>query len=76
MIQWVAFMRNKSVFDQFLKFHMKMLLGDLNTEVGKEDIFKPTVQNKSLHEINNDRWQLVTQLLTDQNTQGGAKIPI
>jgi hypothetical protein len=48
---------------------MKMLLGDLNTEVGKEDIFKPTVQNKSLHEINNDRWQLVTQLLTDQNTQ-------
>jgi hypothetical protein len=38
----------------FLIYHMKILLGDFNAEVGKEDIFKPTIGNKSLHEISNN----------------------
>jgi hypothetical protein len=38
------------VFDQFLKYHVKILLGDLNAKVGGEDIFKPTIWNESLHE--------------------------
>jgi hypothetical protein len=33
---------------------MKMLLGDFNAKVGGESIFKPTIQNKSLHDISND----------------------
>jgi endonuclease/exonuclease/phosphatase family metal-dependent hydrolase len=32
---------------------MKILLGDLNAKVGKEDIFKLTIWNESLHEISN-----------------------
>jgi hypothetical protein len=40
--------------DQFLKYHMKILLGDFSAEVGKEDILKQTIVNESLHEINND----------------------
>jgi hypothetical protein len=28
------------VFDQFLKYHMKILSGDSNTKIGREDIFK------------------------------------
>jgi hypothetical protein len=44
----------KRVFDKFLKRHMKILLGDFNAKVGREDIFKPTIGNESLHEINND----------------------
>jgi hypothetical protein len=35
------------VFDQFLKYYMKMLLGDFNEEVGKEDIFKLTIGNEN-----------------------------
>jgi hypothetical protein len=31
-----------------------MLLGDFNAKVGREDIFKPTIGNGSLHEIIND----------------------
>jgi hypothetical protein len=42
------------VFDKFLKYHMKILSGDFNAKVGREDIFKPTIGNESLHEISND----------------------
>jgi hypothetical protein len=33
---------------------MKILLGDVNAKVGREDIFKPTIGNESLNEISND----------------------
>jgi hypothetical protein len=32
-------------FDKFPKYHTKILLGDFNAKVGKEDIFKPTIWN-------------------------------
>jgi exonuclease III len=38
------------VFDQFLKYHIKIWLGDFNAMVRREDIFKPTIGNESLHE--------------------------
>jgi hypothetical protein len=33
------------VFDKFPTYHMKILLGDFNAKVGREDIFKPTIRN-------------------------------
>jgi hypothetical protein len=42
------------VFDKFPKYHMNILLGDFKAKVGREDIFKPTIGNKSLHKISND----------------------
>jgi hypothetical protein len=44
----------KHAFDKFQKYHMKILLGDFNAKVGREDIFKPTIGNESLHKISND----------------------
>jgi hypothetical protein len=41
------------MFDKFPKYHMKILL-DFNAKLGREDIFKPTIGNESLHEISND----------------------
>jgi hypothetical protein len=32
------------VFDRFPKYHTKILLGDFNAKVGREDIFKPTTE--------------------------------
>jgi hypothetical protein len=32
---------------------MKISLGDFSVKVGREDIFKPTVGNESLHKISN-----------------------
>jgi hypothetical protein len=42
------------VFDEFSKYHMKRLLRDISVKLGRQDIFKPTVRNQSLHEITND----------------------
>jgi len=40
--------------DRFPKCHMKILLGDFNAKVGRENIFKPTIGNESLHQDKND----------------------
>jgi hypothetical protein len=41
----------EQVFDKFPRYHMKIVLGDFNDKVGRENIFKPTIGNESLHEI-------------------------
>jgi hypothetical protein len=33
---------------------MKILLGDFNVKLRREDIFKPTIRNGSFHEISNN----------------------
>jgi len=33
---------------------MKILLGDFNAKLGREDIFKPTIGNEILHQDSND----------------------
>jgi hypothetical protein len=35
------------VFDQFPTYNMKILFGDFNAKVGREDIFKLTIGNES-----------------------------
>jgi exonuclease III len=54
------------VFDTFPKYHMKILLGDFNAKVGREDIFKPTTGNKSLHEISNDNGVRIVNFATSK----------
>ena len=44
----------EQVFDRFRKYDMKILLGDFNAKVGRENIFKPTIGNESLHQESND----------------------
>jgi hypothetical protein len=39
-------------------------LGDLNAKVVREDIFKPTIGNESLHEISNDNGVRVVNFAT------------
>jgi hypothetical protein len=42
------------MFDKFPKYYTKMLLGDFNAKVGREDIFKPPTENENIHVISND----------------------
>jgi hypothetical protein len=46
---------------------MKILLGDFNAKVGREDIFKLTIGNESLHEISNDNEVRLLNFATSKN---------
>jgi hypothetical protein len=45
---------------------MKIML-DFNAKVGREDIFKPTIGNESLHETSNDNGVRVVNFATSKN---------
>ena len=57
----------EQVFDHFPKYHMKMLLGDVNAKVGRENIFKPTIRQESLHHGSNDNGFRLVNFATSQN---------
>jgi hypothetical protein len=51
------------VFDKFPKFYMNILL-DFNANVGKENVFQPTIGNERSHEIGNDNVVRVVNFAT------------
>jgi len=55
------------VFDHFPKYHMKMLLGDINAEVGIENIFKATIGQESLHQDRKDNEDRLVNFATSKN---------
>jgi hypothetical protein len=46
---------------------MKILLGEFNGKLGREDIFKPPIGNESVHEISNDKGVSVVTFATATN---------
>ena len=46
---------------------MKFLLGDFNAKVGRENIFKPTTGNESLHQDSNDNGVRIVNFATSKN---------
>jgi hypothetical protein len=46
---------------------MKILLGDFNTKLGTENIFKPTIRNESLHEKSIDSGARIVNFATSKN---------
>jgi exonuclease III len=54
----------EQVFDQFSRYHMKILLGDSNAKVGREGIFQPIIGNESLPEVSNDNGARVVNFAT------------
>jgi exonuclease III len=55
------------VFDKFPKYHMKILLGDFNAKIRREDIFKTTIGNEILYEISIDNGVRVVNFATSKN---------
>ena len=55
------------MFDHLPKYHMKILLGDFNAKVGRENIFKPTIGQESLHQHSNDNGVRLVNYATSKN---------
>jgi hypothetical protein len=56
----------EQVFDHFPKYYMKMLLGDFSAKVGRENIFKPTIAQESLHQDSNDNGVRIVNFATSK----------
>ena len=54
----------EQVFGHFPNYHMKILLGDFNAIVGRENIFKPTIGTESLHQDSDDNGVRIVNLAT------------
>jgi len=57
----------EQVSDHFPKYHLTVLLGDFNIKVRRENIFKPTIGNDSLHQNNNDNGFRIVNFTTSKN---------
>jgi hypothetical protein len=55
------------VFEQFPRYDVEILLGNFNMKVGREDIFKQTIGNKSSHKISSDNGVRVVNFATSKN---------
>jgi len=64
----------KEGFDHFPKYHIKILLGDFNAKVERENIFKPTTGNESLHQDRNDNGVKIVNFATSKNLDVKSKI--
>ena len=53
-------------FDHFPAYHTIILLVDFNAKFGREDIFKPTNGNESLHRDSNDNSVRIVSLVTSK----------
>ena len=49
------------------KYDMKILLRDFNAKVGRENIFKPTIGNESIHQDSNDNGVRIVNFATSKN---------
>ena len=46
---------------------MKIILGGFNAKLGRENVFKPTIGNESLHQESNDNGGRIVNLATSKN---------
>jgi hypothetical protein len=54
-------------FDHFPKYHTKILLGDFKAKLGRDNIYKPTNENESLHQDSNDNGVRIVNCATSKN---------
>jgi hypothetical protein len=57
----------EQIFDHLSRYRMKILIGDFNAKVGRQDIFKPIIGNENLHEASNDNGVRVVNFATSKN---------
>jgi len=55
------------VFDHFPKYYMKILLGEFNAKLCREDILKPIIGQESRHQDSNDNGVRLVNFATSKN---------
>jgi hypothetical protein len=65
----------EQVLDHFPKYHTKILLGDFNVKVGRDNIFKSTIGKESVHQDNNDNGVRIVNFATLKNLVKSTTFP-
>jgi hypothetical protein len=55
------------VLGHFPKYHTKILSGEFDAKLRREDIFKPTIRNDILYQDNNDNVFRIINFATSKN---------
>jgi hypothetical protein len=53
LVRRKVMIKKTTVFGNFPTFHMKILLGDFNAKLGREEILKQTIVSEVLHQVRN-----------------------
>ncbi|XP_073979057.1 uncharacterized protein [Rhodnius prolixus] len=61
-------------FDQCPNYDIKIIAGDMNAKVGKEDIYRPTIGNQSLHDTSNNNGQRLVNFAASRNLVIGGTL--
>jgi hypothetical protein len=62
-----SYERVEQVFDHFSRYYIQIILGDFNANLGREDLFKPTIGNESIHHDINDNEFRILNFATSKN---------
>jgi hypothetical protein len=54
----------EQVFDRFPQYHIKFVFGNIDSKLGRKDIFKPTIGNENLLQDSNDNGVRVVNFAT------------
>jgi hypothetical protein len=54
-------------FYHFPKYHFKILLGNFNAKMGREDVIEQAIGNESLHQDSNDNGDRIINFATSKN---------
>lgn len=62
--KWDFYTDLENAYDRAPRFDMKIILGDFNSKIGKEEMYHPTTGKHSLHNITNDNGGLLFNFAT------------
>ncbi|XP_023313011.1 craniofacial development protein 2-like [Anoplophora glabripennis] len=55
------------LYEEIPKYDMKILLGDANAKIGREEMYKPTIGDHSKHEVTNENGKFLIDFAKEKN---------
>ena len=64
----------RNLYDACPKHDVKLIIGDLNTQIGKEAIYYPTIGKEAFHQESNENGKILIHLAASRNMVKGTTL--